>query len=61
MLRAMDSVLALLMFIKGNTLETMAAERQKREEKIGHLVISRGSIPVGMAKLPFSQYFMDNG
>ena len=32
LLRAMDDVLALSMFIKGNTPESLAAERQKREE-----------------------------
>ena len=32
MLRAMDDVLALSMWIKGNTRESLAAERQKREE-----------------------------
>ena len=32
MLRAMDEVLALLMFIKGNTVELLAVERQKEEE-----------------------------
>ena len=32
LLRAMDDVLALSMFIKGNTRESLAAERQKREE-----------------------------
>ena len=32
MLRAMDDVLALSMFIKGNTFESLVAQRQKREE-----------------------------
>ena len=32
MLRAMDDVLALSMYMKGNTRESLAAERQKREE-----------------------------
>jgi hypothetical protein len=32
MLHAMDQVLALSMWVKGNTVESLAAERQKRQE-----------------------------
>lgn len=41
MLRAMDDVLSLSMLLKGSTSESMAAERQRREEKTSKVKVQQ--------------------